>query len=221
MKKNEFTLIELLVVIVIIAVLAAMLLPALSRARESARGMMCMGQMKQLCQAEIQYENDLGSYTFAMPAISGWGKRGGWLYITGKPFYKNPDYCKPELGTLYQYTGDTRIYSCPSNWEKGTCTYGANCQMSLANEMTVTQPSKYAAFFEESQTDDGGGHFGNDGMISWTVDVVLHVHNGKTNIVFLDGHAEQRMNVRQKDVRELCNFRNLSGSAWTPRPGSI
>ena len=63
MKKHtsntrHFTLIELLVVIAIIAILAAMLLPALSAAREAARGSKCVGNQKQLALAFITYAAD-------------------------------------------------------------------------------------------------------------------------------------------------------------------
>ncbi len=61
-KGNSFTLIELLVVIAIIAILASMLLPALSNARDRARGTACLNQQKQVYMAKNMYAEDFGDF---------------------------------------------------------------------------------------------------------------------------------------------------------------
>jgi len=62
MKKRLFTLIELLVVIAIIAILAAMLLPALSKAREKARSISCTSNLKQLGMKMLMYSDEYGEH---------------------------------------------------------------------------------------------------------------------------------------------------------------
>ena len=69
-SRKFFTLIELLIVIAIIAILAAMLLPALNKARDSAKNIDCIARTKQLMLAMTSYTDDNGNF---LPYISGNG----------------------------------------------------------------------------------------------------------------------------------------------------
>ena len=62
MKRHTFTLIELLVVVAIIAILAALLLPALHRARARAHDAVCIGNLRQLAVGAVIYADDYDGY---------------------------------------------------------------------------------------------------------------------------------------------------------------
>lgn len=96
--RKGFTLIELLVVIAIIAILAAILFPVFAQAREKARAISCLSNMKQLGLGLYQYTQDYDEqliknyYAFPSDPVNGWGTNGpvfyNWRHAV-QPYIKN------------------------------------------------------------------------------------------------------------------------------------
>ena len=127
-NQNQFTLIELLVVIAIIAILAAMLLPALGRVRETGKVATCTNNLKQLAMACNLYASDYGDYLpIATDATS--GQPHSFLmvivrnkqsrYITAKTLDCPSDHTRTPDVHFHPYSGPTNNYSYGYNEKIG------------------------------------------------------------------------------------------------------
>ena len=105
--QEVFTLIELLVVIAIIAILASMLLPALNKARERAKSITCINNLKQCIMSQLNYANDYGEY---MP-ISYYGS--SYMDMSNVRWGKLLEYLKYLPGGLADIEKNG-IENCPS-----------------------------------------------------------------------------------------------------------
>ena len=132
----RFTLIELLVVVAIIAILAAMLLPVLSRAKESARRVVCMNQLRQITLASLMYAGDENGF---VPAGAHVDRIGAWNANQGDAlggFF-------PGVEVLWnaRYIEERKMMCCPSRTDHPT---GMTTETYVGREYWLYGYSSYA-----------------------------------------------------------------------------
>ena len=116
-KKSFFTLIELLVVIAIIAILAALLLPSLSRSKSQALTTACLSNMKQLEICWHAYALDYNDVLVPNNSVVGItpGGSGGALAAGGSWCLADPTDVNVQNGMLFEYNRSLGIYRCPAD----------------------------------------------------------------------------------------------------------
>jgi len=217
-KHHGFTLIELLVVIAIIAILAGMLLPALSRAKTKAQAINCVSNLRQLALAWTMYYNDngdrlvpnllgttnawIGGNVSALPGATNEAEiRNGRLfaYNSSVSIYRDPaavqlpDSLRNQKSRIPR--GLVRTYSMNGRMGGGTDTTGVlgakYPQFQKYSDIKAPSPSQALVFVDESKETVDDGYYATQAPPSriWQNSPTAR-HGRSAAFSFADGHSE-------------------------------
>ncbi len=198
---QAFTLIELLVVIAIIAILAAMLLPALARAKQKAQAITCVNNGRQFALAWMMYAGDNQEQVVVNNGATAWcmGDMQNASDATNTALIT--------AGLLFSYTKSLDLYKCPGNkknmvrgismniYMDSSGNFGGGSYRVFSKTTGITKPSQFFVTIDEDEKSINDAQFFALAQPLGTspykaVDFPAQYHGGSGGISFADGHAE-------------------------------
>jgi len=209
--KRLFTLIELLVVIAIIAILAAMLLPALQKARESARATTCRGNLKQLGTANILYMDNNSGFLPMEKVTGAWSDN--WFTTLNKEINAPKVFACPSniIGAVKTRMSLDTTDTYPVSYIPNGFVIGALQAVGVLNYVKISkipQPGATLLITDKYEKfTDLGKPLGVDAHLAPgnAAQRVGYHHSTRGNAVWVDGHVSDSSRFVLKDLQREKN----------------